>query len=518
MKKLPIAVSSFAKMREDDYYYVDKTAQLQQLLDEGQYFFLSRPRRFGKSLLLDTCSELFKGSRALFKGLAIEPHWDWSVSYPVIRISFGSGVLKNLAELDVRVRSLLRENYRHLGLDLPEQEDAAGVFRFLIERAHTHYQQKVVVLIDEYDKPILDNIEDVATAQQMREGLKDLYSVLKDMDAHLRFVLLTGVSKFSKVSLFSGLNQLEDISLDARFATICGYTQHDLETTFAEPLAGVDWQKLKRWYNGYNFLGDSVYNPYDILLFISKGHSYRNYWFETGSPSFLIKLFQQNRYFLPKLENIEVGEDILNSFDIEVIEPTTLLYQTGYLTIQQQLTRRGHLRFVLQTPNEEVRVSLADQLINAYVPLPAVDKYPIQNRLFDVLMAGDLAGLQQQITTLFAGIPWRNFTQNDLSDSEGYYASVVYAFFASLNATIIPEDISNHGQADLTIILGDYVYVMEFKRDHQAEYQQQTPNPALEQVKARHYAKKYQGQGKTVFEVGLIFNSAARNLVQMDWA
>ena len=358
--------------------------------------------------------------------------------------------------------------------------------------------QKVVVLVDEYDKPILDNIEDLAVAQQMREGLKDLYAVLKTQDANLRFVFMTGVTKFSKVSLFSGLNQLKDISLSPRFATICGYTQTDLETTFAEPLAGVDWAKLKQWYNGYNFLGDSVYNPYDILLFLSEDHSYRNYWFETGSPSFLIKLFQQQRYFLPDLASIRVGEEILDSFDVERINPITLLYQSGYLTIDHSYRdAMEELGFVLKVPNREVQSALHVHLISGY------------------------ANLQEQSKTLreslFAAIPWRNFTNNDLPETEGYYASVLYAFFASLNATIIPEDISNHGQADLTVMLGDYIYVMEIKRDDAVEYQTQQPSPALEQIRSRGYADKYQASGKTVLELGLIFNSHARNLVQMDW-
>jgi hypothetical protein len=340
--------------------------------------------------------------------------------------------------------------------------------------------------------------------------------VLKGQDEHLRFIFMTGVTKFSKVSLFSGLNQLRDLTLSQSFATLCGYTQADLENQFAGHLQGVDWQQLKDWYNGYQFLGEPVYNPFDILLFISEGQKYRNYWFETGSPAFLIKLFQQRQYFLPDLEEIEVGEEILDSFDVENISPITLLFQSGYLTVKSTRTRRERLRFVLQIPNQEVKVSLAEQLINAYVPRPPEDKFSIQDGLEEALSSGDLSKLEAHIKALFAGIPWRTFTQNELADSEGWYASVLYAFFSSLNARIIPEDISCHGQVDITIELGDYIYVMEIKRDNRPEYEIQTPNPALQQIQKRRYSQKYLASGKQVIELGLVFHTGSRNLVQMD--
>ncbi|WP_119396471.1 ATP-binding protein [Salinibius halmophilus] len=515
MKKLPIAVSSFEVMRSADYYYVDKTKLLGELNDQGRYFFLSRPRRFGKSLLLDTLHQLFAGKREFFHGLHIEPNWDWSVSYPVIRIDFGSGTLKSPSELDEKIDEILKHNANRLKIGT-QANTSSGMFAEIIEGCVEQYGEKVVVLIDEYDKPILDNIENEPVAQAMREGLKNLYSVLKTQDVHLRFVFMTGVSKFSKVSLFSGLNQLQDISLIPKYATICGYTQQDLQTVFAEALAGVDWAKLKQWYNGYNFLGEPVYNPYDILLFLSADQSYRNYWFETGSPSFLLKLFKQQQYFLPNLEAPEVGEEILNSFDVERINPLTLLYQSGYLTIQHTLERRGHLRFVLGVPNEEVKVSLAEHLIGGYLPRSAEEMYPLQNKLYDALIAGDVAQIERQIHSVFAGIPWRNYTNNELAASEGFYASVLYAFFASLNATIRAEDISNHGQTDLTIELGEFIYVMEIKRDTSQDYVAGEVNPALEQIQQRGYSEKYLGSGKTVFEVGMVFNTQQRNLVQFN--
>ncbi|MCC7279278.1 MAG: AAA family ATPase, partial [Chromatiaceae bacterium] len=374
----------------------------------------------------------------------------------------------------------------------------------------------------------------------------NLYSTLKAQDAHIQLIFMTGVTKFSKASLFSGLNQLNDLTLDPRFATVCGYTQADLETTFGPHLAGVDWDQLKRWYNGYGFLGEPVYNPFDILLFIDKGQFYRNYWFETGSPSFLIKLLQQRRTFLPDLEGIEASEEILDSFDIERIDPVTLLFQAGYLTIAGTRWHRSRLLFHLRLPNQEVKMALADHLIDAYLGTLPGGRDAQQDALYEGISRGDLPGLVAAIRRLFAGIPWQNFTHNDLPEAEGYYASVLYAFFASLNADIIPEDVSNHGQVDLTIKLAGYIYVIEIKvrRDPRptgrragdwdeaiagsgagasgevagASPADPATNPALAQIRARGYSDKYRGlPTKGLFEVGLVFDRQTRNLAEADW-
>ncbi len=250
-RKLPIGIQTFAKLREEDaHYYVDKTAYALQLIEQGNCYFLSRPRRFGKSLLLDTFKELFEGHRALFTSLYADEHWDWTRRYPVIRISFGGGVVHRLEELTQRVREILRIHREDLQLPRPAElapDDVAGDLTALIRQAHLSRGERVVVLVDEYDKPILDNITDSPRATEMREALKNLYNVLKDSDAHLKFVFLTGVSKFSKVSLFSGLNHLKDITLDARFSAICGYTDEDVDTVFAPELPGLDREEIRRW-------------------------------------------------------------------------------------------------------------------------------------------------------------------------------------------------------------------------------------------------------------------------------
>ncbi len=519
LKALPIGIQAFSTIRESNFVYVDKTDMVHQLANTQGRFFLSRPRRFGKSMLISTFQALFEGKKELFDGLSIYDHWDWDKTYPVIRIDFAAGSIENRTALEHRIKMIFRENQNRLGIECSFDSDTASCFEELIRKSKEKTGQKVVILIDEYDKPILDQIENIPLAASIREGLKNIYSVMKGMDEYIQFIFMTGVTKFSKVSLFSGINQIVDITLDQRYATICGYTQQDLETTFAQHLAGVDWQMLKDWYNGYNFLGSAVYNPFDILLFIDKGQSYRSYWFETGSPSFLLKLFKQQRYFLPELEAIEVGEDILDSFDVENINPITLLFQTGYLTIEKAEFRRGRFAFKLVVPNTEVRMALNDHFINAYSMRPAHEKLKIQDVIYDSLIEGNLLLLEKQIKALFAGIPWRNFTNNDIDQFEGYYASVLYAFFASINAIVIPEDISNQGQADLTVILGNAIYVMEIKRDTSECYDVTQANPALAQIIDCNYAQKYlvqKEQGKAVTQLGLVFNTNARNLVAFD--
>ena len=530
LKKLPIGIQTFREIIEEGYVYVDKTDHAWALASSGKYYFLSRPRRFGKSLFLDTLKELHEGSEPLFRGLYIHAHWDWSRHRPVIRLDFAAGVVRTRAELDLRIERLLNENAERLGLVCDwSHNDIPGCFGDLIRAAHAVSGERVVVLVDEYDKPILDNITDLARAAEVREGLKNLYSAIKGQDAHIQLVFMTGVTKFSKVSLFSGINQLEDITLDARFATLCGYTQSDLETCFGDHLQGVDRDRLRAWYNGYAFLGEPLYNPFDILLFIANGQHYRNYWFETGNPSFLIELLRRRRTFLPELEEIEANEEILDSFDIERIDPVTLLFQTGYLTIQDTRVTFDQWLFALRIPNQEVRHALANHLIDAYTERLPSERLGWQKSLYAPLSRGDVAGLIAAIERLFAAIPWRNFTHNDLADSEGYYASVLYAFLASLAAEIIPEDISNHGQVDLTAKLAGYIYVIEIKLMRCSpppltgeglgeRVSREITNPALAQIRARDYSAKYRGlPGKGLFELGLIFDPQARNLVQADW-
>ncbi|QEN05552.1 hypothetical protein EW093_12775 [Thiospirochaeta perfilievii] len=518
MKNLPVGISTLSKLLENNMVYVDKTEIAYKLIHKAGAYFLSRPRRFGKSLFLDTLKEIFEGNKDLFKGLFIYNNWDWDKKYPVIKIDFAGGSVKNIKDLNNKIQANIN-HYKNLYNIQLNETGISNQFNELIFKIQDKFSSKVVVLIDEYDKPLLDNIENPEMAMEIREGLKNFYSIFKEQDANIQFVFLTGVSKFSKVNIFSGINNLEDITLNKDYATICGYTQNDLEVYFKEHLEGVDRELLKNWYNGYNFLGNgyasAVYNPFDILLFLSNGKTYRNYWFETGTPTFLIKLLKKNNYFLPDLSNVEVGEEILSSFEIDSISIITLLFQTGYLTIDSVDDSMGKQFYSLKIPNNEVKIALNDYIITAYTDLNE-QKTPIQKSTFSALKSGDFKSLEKTIIRLFAGIPYRNFTKNKMYEYEGYYASVLYAFFSAINCDVIPEDITNHGQVDMTIKLGSTICVMEIKTT--TNFEPNSQNLALKQIQDMDYAKKYLGITNTsVYELGLVFDMDKRNLVQFDW-
>ena len=285
--RLPIGIQNFREIREGGHYYVDKTPHILQLVEGGKHYFLSRPRRFGKSLLLDTVKELFEGNKRLFAGLQAERCWDWDASHPVVHLSFGAGNFAAQGELEARTAEMLSALETEHGAD-SGSSTAAGRFDHVLRTMCRRAGQRVVVLVDEYDKPILDALEDPELACANRDYLRGLYSVVKDSDAYIRFSLITGVSKFSKVSLFSGLNNLEDITLRPEYATICGYTEADLDNVFGPELPGLDRERIREWYHGYGWLGDDkVYNPFDILL-LFRTRRFRAHWFETGTPRFLI--------------------------------------------------------------------------------------------------------------------------------------------------------------------------------------------------------------------------------------
>ena len=512
-RKLPIGIQTFSDIREGGYYYVDKTPFIEKLANQNKYYFLSRPRRFGKSLLLDTLGCLFEGRKALFEGLYIYDKWDWQQRYPVVRLSFGSGVMQTRQELDVRIRDQLRTERERLGLTLTYDTDIAGEFEQLIRQAHSHYGQRVVVLIDEYDKPILDNILDGDRARELREGLKNLYSVLKDADPHLHFVLLTGVSKFSKVSLFSGLNNLNDITLDAPYAAICGYTDHDIDTVFAPELSGLDRDEIRRWYNGYRWGGQdvpSVYNPFDVLLLLQK-REFGPYWFESATPTFLIDLLKQRGVFTPQLNTLQAKAQLLGRFDVDDIATEALLFQTGYITIQDvQEPMTGYRLYSLGFPNREVESSLNEFLLPV-LGIQNSEAQTYQLALFNVLLKQNLTGLETHLKALYAGLPHDWYRNNPIAQYEGHYASVFYSHFAALGVDVTVEDASHHGKVDMSVDFNGHIYLFEFK-----VVEQLPEGKALEQIKAKGYADKHRASGKPIHLVGVEFSSVQRQIVAFD--
>jgi Predicted AAA-ATPase/PD-(D/E)XK nuclease superfamily len=502
MKKLPIGIQTFSEIINENYLYIDKTGIACILIDNFKYVFLSRPRRFGKSLFLDTLNNIFEGNRELFRGLLIEERWNWDVKYPVINISFGGGI-RSQETLHKKLFYILKSNQKRLDIHCDEKEDPSQCFAELIENAYEKYHQKVVILIDEYDKPILDNIENIPEALLIRDGMRDFYTNIKDNDRYLRFAFLTGVSKFAKVSIFSGLNNLEDISLNPDYGNICGYTQLDLESSFAPYLEGVDMEQIKRWYNGYNFLGDRVYNPFDILLFIKNQRTFQNYWFETGTPKFLIELIKKNNYFIPRFNGLQVSKSLVNSFDIENLNLETILFQTGYLTIKRELPMDMGFGYELGFPNMEVRTSFNDYILQSMTSVS--ENEPIRRALFALMKSGDVGGFEPVIKRLFASIAYNNYTNNDIERYEGFYASVLYAYFASIVVETIAEDASNMGRVDLTIKVDGRTFLFEFKV---------TDGEPLEQIKRMKYYEKYEGER---YLIGIVFDPKARNVSKFEW-
>lgn len=506
-RKLPIGIQTFSEIRESNYYYVDKTPHIEQLVKQSKYYFLSRPRRFGKSLLLDTLGCLFEGRQSLFTGLHIQDRWDWDTQYPVIRLSFGSGVLSSREVLDQHIHELLNAETKRLGLHL-ENASIAGRFNELIQQAHQQFGQPAVVLIDEYDKPILDHILDPDRARELLEGLKNLYTVIKDADPHLKFVMLTGVSKFSKVSLFSGLNNLNDITLDTQYATVCGYTDEDIDTVFAAELQGLDRQAIKEWYNGYRW-GDqtvtSVYNPFDVLLLLQK-REFKPYWFESATPTFLVDVLRQRGVFTPALDRWETEYELLSQFDIDQISTEALMFQSGYLTIHRmQEPILGYRQYTLGFPNREVETSLN----HALLPSLGVEDGPRQRRsLFTCLNTHDLQALEAHLKALYAGLPHDWYRNNPIAKYEGHYASVFYSHFAALGLDVTVEDASHHGKVDMTVKFRGHIYLFEFK-----VVEQFSEGKALEQIKQKGYADKYRASGQTIHLIGVEFSRAQRQVV-----
>ncbi|NBC17494.1 MAG: AAA family ATPase [Bacteroidetes bacterium] len=508
-KKLPIGIQTFREIREGGYYYVDKTGFALRLIDEGKYYFLSRPRRFGKSLFLDTLAELFAGSEGLFAGLAAEQHWDWSRPYPVLRLSFGGGVVQSRAELERRIGALLTRSANALGLACSDADDNAGCFAELIEQAHERHGAPVVVLVDEYDKPILDNLTRPEAAREIRDGLRNLYSVIKDSDAHIRFAFLTGVSKFSKVSLFSGLNNLKDITVDARYSAICGYTEADLDQVFAPELGGLDRAQIRDWYNGYSWTGEAVYNPFDALLLFD-ARQFRPWWFETATPTFLVDLLLERQVYLPQLGHLQSDAALLSSFDVGQIAVEALLFQAGYLTIAREEQRFGEYWYQLRYPNREVYQSLNNSLLKAWTPGGATTLGHKQ-RLGELLLKNDFAGMEALFTAFFAGIPNDWYRNNPIARYEGYYASVFYAYFASLGLDLTPEESSNAGQLDLALRFNGQVYLFEFKVVELA-----SEGRALAQIKDKGYAERYRGDGRPIHLIGVEFSRERRSVVGFE--
>ena len=508
-KKYPIGIQDFEKLRKEGYYYIDKTSYVYDLVEKGNYYFLSRPRRFGKSLLISTIEAYFEGKKNLFDGLAISGlEKDWK-KYPVLHLDLNT----QRYETENSLLSLLEENV--VGWEEKYGRNAAEVgierrFAGVIRRAHEMTGERTVILVDEYDKPLLQTIDEEHLQDAYRTLLKAFYGALKSEDAHIRFAMLTGVTKFGKVSVFSDLNNLQDISMDERYADICGISEAELSENFSEDirnLAEANGQSLeeasialKERYDGYHFnpwTSYGLYNPFSLLNTFAKNR-YGNYWFETGTPTYLVELLKRYRYNLYKMANEKVTSKILDSVDASSTNPIPVIYQSGYLTIKGYIPEPQI--YELGFPNKEVEQGFMDFLLPYYTPVQDTESGFAIWSFVEEVKTGNIDGFMKRLQVFLSGCPYEM-----ARDIELHYQNVLFIVFRLAGLYTQVEYHTSQGRIDLVLQTADYVYVMEFKLDGSAE-------EALCQIEEKQYALPFAGDSRKVYKIGVNFSSGTRNI------
>ena len=507
MKHLPLGIQTFENLITGGCVYVDKTGLIRELLRHPQgMYFLSRPRRFGKSLLLSTLKAIFEGKRELFDGLAIaDSDYEWQ-EHPVIHIDMSGKVIENPDHLLVHLRNQMQRSARRYGIAL-EQESYEDRFAELIEKLSE--RNRVVILIDEYDKPILDNLTEPEPCRGIKDALSGFYGVIKPNDKYLRFVLLTGVTKFSKVSIFSKLNNLDDLTLDRDYADLLGYTGAEIEANFDEHLraAGEEMglpraeflEQIRHWYNGYRFSTRDlkVYNPISVMTMLKK-REFADYWFETGTPTFLLNLLKEQRYELARIDGLRVPRRVFDAYEVDNLEAEPLLVQTGYLSIRDYSP--ADRVFTLSYPNYEVERAFSSHLLSAYSETSGATAGSSLFRLVEAVRDGDVDGFLRTLRVFFAAIPY------DIQlEHEKYYQSVFYLVFSLLGHHIEAESRTADGRIDAVLATDSGVFVFEFKLYEPKE-------AALAQIKEKEYHLKYLGAEKPVHLIGVEFDRDKRNI------
>ena len=508
MMKYPIGIQSFPDIRERGFVYVDKTAFVYRMALMGKFYFLSRPRRFGKSLLVSTMEAYFLGRKELFKGLAIgklETEW---VKYPVLHLDLSTGKYDKEADLDDFLNDSLAQWEQVYGSS-PTEVNAELRFKGIIRRAYEQTGKQVVVLVDEYDKPLLATIDNKPLHEAYRNTLKAFFSVLKSLDACIRFGFITGVSKFSHVSIFSDLNNPTDISMHPRYADICGISEKELPTYFDDSIRelaeanGMTYEeaceKLRQQYDGYHFRENSigVYNPFSLLNTF-ESLVFNDYWFATGTPTFLVKLLQQYDYELHELKGIYVDGDSLSSVDEEYDDPIPVLFQSGYLTIAGYDPELGYR---LDFPNQEVERGFFRFLIPYYTSQQKSSVKGILNKMTSAVRGGRPDELLQVIQTMLAG---RSYMVAG-ADKEKDFQNTLYLIFILLGYNVQVEQATSQGRIDVTIQTKDYIYIIELKLDKTAE-------EALRQIKENNYARPFQSDKRKLYLIGVNFSSETRTV------
>ena len=511
-RKLPIGIQDFEKLRAKGYVYVDKTEYVYQLASTDLPYFLGRPRRFGKSLLLSTLKAYFLGKKELFNGLAIaELEKDW-IEYPVFHIDMNVGIITDDASLKGRLDVVLTDFENKWGRTV-NSDDPATRFEKVIQQAYNQTGKKVAVLIDEYDKPLLNTIDDITVNDKIRETLKGFYGVLKSADANLRFVFFTGVTKFSQVSVFSDLNQPRDISMSEQFSGICGISETELIRDFEPELQALAakrgitrdeaFAKIKKLYDGYHFAKEceDMYNPFSVLnTFADKDFAY--YWFKTGTPTFLVNMLKNGQMDIRQIDdNISISAISITDYRIEDNDPVPVLYQAGYLTIKSYDAMFD--AYELGYPNEEVKYGFLRELLPAYLP---AERHLLNDffagKFTKYLMEGDVEKFMTAIRAFFASIPY------DLSyKTERHYQLVFYLIFTLMGQFIRTEIKSARGRADAVVKTANTIYVFEFKLEKNA-----TAEKALEQIDNKGYLIPYTADGRKLVKVGAEFSVEERTL------
>jgi hypothetical protein len=517
MRLLPIGIQDFTDIRERGFVYVDKTARVHQLITgSGKPFFLSRPRRFGKSLLCSTLGAIFEGRRELFGEIAGRPalaidslEWEWK-KHPVIRLDLNAGVYsKGVTSLYSALSRELKREAGKYGLIL-DDDDCANRFASLIEKSCDKTGEKAVVIIDEYDKPLINTLGKQSIHEQIRDELKGFYGILKSYDGYLRFVFITGITKFSRVSVFSDLNQLTDITLNPCYADICGLTQEELEQNFGPEIDGVleetgrnreeYMENLRRYYNGYRFSKKTlaVYNPFGLLHHFNNSGDFSPYWYETATPMFLVDMVVKQKINLANLGDLSIRDEDFRKYDGENMDAVPLLYQTGYLTISGYDEERN--RYTLDYPNQEVRSSFTTSLVRQYINVPEDRSNALIFRLPDTLMDGDVEGVIETLRQFLAVIPY-----DIIKETENYYQTAIHLIFTILGFNCRSEVRIAAGRIDALVETKRFVYCFEFKLDKSAA-------EALAQIDTKEYLLPWNGSGKKLFKVGVDFNHEQRNI------
>ena len=507
----PIGIQDFEKIRKDGFVYVDKTDLIFKMAQKGGYYFLSRPRRFGKSLLVSTMEAYFSGKKELFDGLAIaDLENDW-IQYPVLRFDLTGKSYTATDDLQDHLDkqlSILENKY-----GIKKEYDSADVrFQCVIEAAYEKTGRRVVILIDEYDKPIVDNLGNDELADVFRGQLQGFYSVMKAKDGFIQFGFLTGVTKIGKLSVFSGLNNLKDISMDARYTDICGISEKDLKKYFGESVKELaeandltikeTYNQLAEMYDGYHFRQSSVgiYNPFSVLNTFDSGE-FKEYWFETGTPSFLVKMMKETSYDVTRLSGDEVGSTLLTDVDSAFANPVPFLYQAGYLTIKDY--DKEYKLYKVGFPNKEVKDGFLNYLLNFYAPVQSESTNALISRMSRDIRSGNAEGFMQKLETLFAKTSYQI-----QGDSEKDFQYAMYIILELMGEYVEVEKATSNGRIDVLLQTKDYIYIIEIKINDTVE-------AALQQIEEKAYARRFADDRRKLFKIGVRFSTENRCID--DW-